>query len=377
VSRISIKELRKSYGSAVVIDSMSLDIHEGEFVTLLGPSGCGKTTTLRSVAGLETPDAGTSIIGEKTVSCAERGISVPPNKRDLAMVVQSYAIWPHMNVFNNVAFPLRRQRVPRDQLRRRVLAALESVGLAHVAARTATQLSGGQQQRVALARALVSDPAVLLFDEPLSNLDAQLRVSMRDEIIRLRGKGHTSVYVTHDQSEAFALSDRIAIMFDGEIVQLDTGRAIVDRPATLTVAQFLGIENLLPATALGRENADAVVELTGSGCRLRVGHGGEGVDAGQSVTVAIRAPHIAIADVPYGQNSCAGVIEQVTFLGDTLQYRVRVDRQQIVARVVPGVDNTFAQGDTVHVYLPAEHLSMFRQRVASRSDHHDTKEITP
>jgi ABC-type Fe3+/spermidine/putrescine transport system ATPase subunit len=140
VSRISIKELRKSYGSAVVIDSMSLDIHEGEFITLLGPSGCGKTTTLRSVAGLETPDAGTITIGEKTVTCAERGISVPPNKRDLGMVFQSYAIWPHMNVFNNVAFPLRRQRVPRDQLRRRVLAALESVGLAHVATRTATQL---------------------------------------------------------------------------------------------------------------------------------------------------------------------------------------------------------------------------------------------
>ena len=291
MSRITISGLTKTYAGNTVIDALDLDVQEGEFLTLLGPSGCGKTTTLRSIAGLETPDAGTIRIGERVVTDMGEGKVLPPNRRSLGMVFQSYAIWPHLTVFDNVAYPLRRARVPRAQVRERVMRSLESVGLDHTANRSATQLSGGQQQRIALARAMVADPEVLLFDEPLSNLDAQLRIAMRDEISKTRGRGRTSIYVTHDQSEAFALSDRIAIMLGGRIAQLDTPVAVMDHPANLEVARFLGVENLLDGKVLGTADGVASVEVPALGAVLAVRTGASPV-AGSAATVGIRAGRI-------------------------------------------------------------------------------------
>lgn len=378
MSSITISHLRKSYGPTTVIDGLDLDIAEGEFVTLLGPSGCGKTTTLRSIAGLETPDSGRISIGDKIVTCIETGVALPPNKRSLGMVFQSYAIWPHMSVFGNVAYPLRRRRLPSGELKKRVMAALESVGLAHAATRLPTQLSGGQQQRVALARAIVADPAVLLFDEPLSNLDAQLRISMRDEISRLRSRGRTSVYVTHDQSEAFALSDRIAVMFDGRIVQLDTAQAIVARPVDIAVAKFLGIENLIPGRILSRSGDEAIVDAPAVGTRLRVMRGADQVAAGDEVTLAIRATHALVGSTAFQENSCTGRIIQVTFLGDGFQYRIQVGAQQVLARTSLDDPTRFQHGEEVHVAFPAEHLSVFPQSAdAATQPHHLHKEIAP
>ncbi len=370
MSRIKISNLSKSYGSATVIDGLDLDIAEGEFVTLLGPSGCGKTTTLRSVAGLETPDTGRITIGEKIVTCMTTGVALPPNKRSLGMVFQSYAIWPHMSVFGNVAYPLRRKGLSATDLRGRVMATLESVGLAHAATRLATQLSGGQQQRVALARAIVADPAVLLFDEPLSNLDAQLRISMRDEIMRLRGKGRTSVYVTHDQSEAFALSDRVAVMFDGKIVQLDTAREIVARPVNLDVAKFLGVENLIGGTVVRSKGNEALIDTPSIGCRVRVTRGAETVVDNDKVTLAIRASHALVGTRKFAENSCAGRVVQVTFLGDGFQYRIQVGTQQVLVRTSLDEADQYQNGEEVHVGFPTEHLTVYNQtlRPSSTSD---------
>jgi iron(III) transport system ATP-binding protein len=379
VSRIKISNLTKSYGSATVIDGLDLDIAEGEFITLLGPSGCGKTTTLRSVAGLETPDTGRITIGDKIVTCMQTGVALPPNKRSLGMVFQSYAIWPHMSVFDNVAYPLRRKGFSSRELRAKVMTSLESVGLAHAATRLATQLSGGQQQRVALARAIVADPAVLLFDEPLSNLDAQLRISMRDEIMRLRGKGRTSLYVTHDQAEAFALSDRVAVMFDGKIVQLDTAQEIVARPVSLAVATFLGIENLIPGTVITNTKGEALVDAPSIGCRLRVTRGAEAVSSGDPVTLAIRASHALVGTHKFQENSCSGRVVQVTFLGDGFQYRIQVGTHQVLVRTTLDEVAQFHNGEEVHVAFPTDHLSVFTQsnHDASTSDKTLEKEIAP
>lgn len=379
MSAISIRNLSKSYGSATVLDDLDLDVSEGDFVTLLGPSGCGKTTTLRAVAGLETPDTGRITIGGKVVTCMKTGTAVPPNKRSLGMVFQSYAIWPHMSVYSNVAYPLRRQGLSAEELKKRVMASLESVGLAHAATRLATQLSGGQQQRVALARAIVGNPSVLLFDEPLSNLDAQLRISMRDEITRLRSQDRTSVYVTHDQSEAFALSDRIAIMFDGRIVQLDKAQEIVARPANLAVAQFLGIEGLIPGTVRRRSADEVVIEAPSLRCRLRVTKWTTPVAEGDNVTMAIRATDVLLGTEEFRENSCGGRIVQQTFLGDGFQYRVQVGSHQVLAKTPLGEAHQFQHGDDVHVGFPIDHLTVFHpaDQVPTTADPSPMKEIAP
>ncbi|MBM9466998.1 ABC transporter ATP-binding protein [Nakamurella leprariae] len=369
MSGIVIHELTKRYGDATVLDALDLTVREGEFLTLLGPSGCGKTTTLRAIAGLEPPDGGTIRIGDTVVTSVADGIEVPPNKRSLGMVFQSYAIWPHMSVFDNVAFPLRRQGVGVIEVRQRVLDSLEIVGLVHAARRSATALSGGQQQRVALARAMVADPKVLLFDEPLSNLDAQLRISMRDEIQRVRSDGQTSIYVTHDQSEAFALSDRIAVMLGGIMVQLDTPAAVMSRPVNAEVARFLGVENLFEGTVRG-----LVRSGTGSGSVLAVDVPSlktvlsavhpETVPAGAAVTVGIRAGAVMVAgagapgDVP--PNTSTGRVVQSTFLGEGVQYRMAVGSAHVLARTFSGVAApTLPPGASLSVTLPPEAVAVF------------------
>jgi len=246
MSKIVIQGLVKKFGSVVAVDDLDLEIREGEFLTLLGPSGCGKTTTLRCVAGLEYPEKGKIHIGNILVTSAEEGILLPPEKRNVGMVFQSYAIWPHKTVFDNVAFGLSIRKVSKDRIQKRVMDVLKQVHMGEYAARYATELSGGQQQRVAVARALAFEPRALLFDEPLSNLDAKLREEMRVELVEIQKRiGISSLYVTHDQIEAMAISDRIAVMDKGKIVQIGPPSEIYNKPANTFVAGFIGTTNLL------------------------------------------------------------------------------------------------------------------------------------
>jgi len=363
MSSISVSHLNKSYGANTVIDDLSITIAEGEFLTLLGPSGCGKTTTLRSIAGLETPDSGEISIGSKVVTSMSTGVVLPPNHRSLGMVFQSYAIWPHLTVFNNVAYPLRRQKVAAKQIESRVMATLASVGLDHAAHRSATLLSGGQQQRVALARAIVSNPEVLLFDEPLSNLDATLRITMRDEIQRVRSLGSTtSVYVTHDQSEAFSLSDRVAIMLDGKIVQLDTPTEVVTNPLTLEISKFLGVENVLTAAVHSVDSSHMVLEVPELGIKLIAPMSREPARVGDAISITIRATSIEIVgkEKALDPNVLHGTIVQTTFLGDAVQYRVAVGTSHVLVRAGAADARPLPEGQPISVQLPVHRLSVFR-----------------
>ena len=264
MSDVVIENVQRKFGSATAVDSINLTIQAGEFVTLLGPSGCGKTTTLRMVAGLEQNTGGRIWIGDTLVSDAAKGFFLAPDRRRLGMVFQSYAIWPHMTVFDNVAYPLRIRRRPQEEIRERVQKALELVEMAPYAQRPSPALSGGQQQRVAIARALVFEPKVLLLDEPLSNLDAKLRMQMGDEFRMLQQRlGITCLYVTHDQEEAMALSDRVVVMQSGRILQIGTPEQIYQTPDSHAVAAFLGAPNILDCEVTSCEAVnDRVFRLT-------------------------------------------------------------------------------------------------------------------
>jgi multiple sugar transport system ATP-binding protein len=291
VAEIHLERLRKTYGRVVAIRELSMQIRDGEFLVLLGPSGCGKTTTLRAIAGLEQLDHGRVMIGERDVT------ALPPGKRGIAMVFQSYAVFPHMRVYDNVVFGLRMRRVPEAEQRRRAAEIAELLGIADLLHRYPAQLSGGQRQRVAVARAIVMRPDVLLMDEPLSNLDALLRLHTRAELKRLhREVGSTTVYVTHDQVEALSLGDRIAVMKDGEIVQCDTPSRIYDDPANVFVGSFIGSPpmNFIEGTARG---ADGALAVDVRGARIPLpqgpGYGGE-----MKVLAGIRPEHIAVSLSP-------------------------------------------------------------------------------
>ena len=261
-AELRVERLRKLFAvGRPAVDDVSFDVAAGEIVVLLGPSGCGKTTTLRCVAGLEQPSTGTIAIGGTVVSAPEQGILLPPRKRNIGMVFQSYAVWPHMTVWQNVAYPLRTRRLASAELAGKVEAVLALVGLSNYAQRPVTALSGGQMQRVALARSLVYEPQLLLLDEPLSNLDAKLRLRLRDDLRRIIKKsGVTALYVTHDQAEAVALGDRIGVMRDGKLLQLAPADAIYNRPVELFVAHFTGASNLLAGRVLERQGDFGVIE---------------------------------------------------------------------------------------------------------------------
>ncbi|MGE3248085.1 MAG: ABC transporter ATP-binding protein, partial [Beijerinckiaceae bacterium] len=260
---LSVRSLNTEYqtqkGPPVkAAQDVSFEVPKGKFFTLLGPSGCGKTTTLRSIAGLERPTTGEIEVNSKIVYSSAKGIFIPPNRRNFGMVFQSYAIWPHMTVFANAAFPLevRKDRPSKQAIRDKVMGVLSAVQLDHLAERDATRLSGGQQQRLALARALVMEPELLLLDEPLSNLDAKLREAMRFELKRIqRDNGLTTIYVTHDQGEALALSHEIAVMSEGRIVQIGSPKAIYDHPRTKFVADFIGTTNFLDGAVKGESGS--------------------------------------------------------------------------------------------------------------------------
>ena len=310
---IQFKNIVKSFEDGqVVLKGVSLDIYENEFVTLLGPSGCGKTTTLRMIAGFESPDEGEIYLGDEAIN------ELTPNKRDTAMVFQSYALLPHYNVFDNVAYGLKLRKVPKEEIKARVMKILDLVELNGMEARMTNQLSGGQQQRVALARALVVEPSVLLFDEPLSNLDAKLRVSMRTEIRRIQQEvGITAIYVTHDQSEAMALSDKIIIMNKGVGAQMGTPQEIYYHPVNEFVADFIGEANFLKGTMTGRDGNYAV--LTVEGCEIRVPAGAE-MQQGKDYTVVLRPEAAALADE--GGMPCRVVLS--CFMGSYQNYHVMV-----------------------------------------------------
>jgi iron(III) transport system ATP-binding protein len=319
------------------VDDVSIDVAEGELFTLLGPSGCGKTTMLRSIAGLEMPDAGEIAIEGRTLFSSEKRIRVPANERRLGMVFQSYAIWPHMNVFKNVAFPLqvlpRRKRPNRGQIRERVERALAVVRLDHLATRQATDLSGGQQQRLALARALVMEPPLLLLDEPLSNLDAKLREEMVFELKRLqRELGVTGIYVTHDQSEALAMSSRVAVMRSGKIEQVGRPREVYEMPASRFVADFIGTSNFIDGVVEARDGGVYVVRTPDG--ELRVRSDAE-FPVGANVVVAARPENVVLD--PHrtngaGPNRWQGRVEARAFLGEAVDHVVSVGSREIRAR---------------------------------------------
>jgi iron(III) transport system ATP-binding protein len=311
---------------------VSLAVEQGEFVTLLGPSGCGKTTTLRCIAGLERPDDGEIRIGGDVVAAPARRIYLYPEQRNIGMVFQSYAVWPHMTVFDNVAYGLRVRRVLAAEIKTRTMHALELVGLASLAGRYATKLSGGQRQRVALARAIVYEPRVLLLDEPLSNLDAKLREQMRIELVRLQHEvGITSIYVTHDQAEALAMSDRVVVMNNGVIQQTGDPQTIYAKPANAFVANFIGVTNLMPGRLIGRSGEYWDVEIgLGEGMpplRLRAASG-DGACAGQSVILSLRPENIEIAfeagDGEFHPNCIEGEVVDTIYLGNAMECRVKV-----------------------------------------------------
>ncbi|MFM1816548.1 MAG: hypothetical protein RLZ98_3243 [Pseudomonadota bacterium] len=357
---LQIENLKKTFvthdGSRVpAIGGVSLDIPQGKLLTLLGPSGCGKTTTLRSVAGLETPESGVIRIGDTVVFDGARRINMPANRRGIGMVFQSYAIWPHMTVFENVAFPLRvaqDRRYSRKEIEDAVARALEMVRLGGYQTRSSTQLSGGQQQRLALARGLVREPSLLLLDEPLSNLDATLREEMRFELKRLQlTLGITTLYVTHDQAEALALSDEIAVMRGGHVIQRGTPSEIYHNPNSEFVAGFVGSTNLLKGTVEQAPDANSIGRVkTPQGsfaCTFN-----KSATSASSILVCVRPEDIQMASgQPNGAtNSFGAKITNRIFLGDVIDYQVELGGEEMRVRSRPEWD--FAIGDQVTVTIP-------------------------
>lgn len=318
---IKISNITKCYGSSIILNKVSFTINEGELFTLLGPSGCGKTTTLRIIAGLCDSDKGEVYLGKRMIN------KVPAWERDVAFVFQSYAIWPFMDIFNNIAFGLKLRKFPKSEIKERVMRIIGMLGLDGLERRSPNQLSGGQLQRVALARSLVVEPPVLLLDEPLSNLDAKVRVEIRQEIRRLQKKiGITMIYVTHDQEEALVISDKIAVMNNGKIEQIGTPMEIYTNPQTPFVATFIGTINSIEGNILKKsENNLAVVKICDNlSIKSQINNN---ISQGQKVMLFIRPENIEIIEnnqLNGLSNKIKGIILQVTFVGNIIRYRIEI-----------------------------------------------------
>ena len=340
MANLTIKNVTKAFGENVVLKEFNQTIGDGEFITLLGPSGCGKTTMLRMIAGFEKPTTGEILIGDKVVSSDK--VFVPPEKRDIGMVFQSYAVWPHMTVFDNVAYPLTIQKKKKDEIKQNVERVLEIVHLSQYRDRIPSQLSGGQQQRVALARALVAHPQLLLLDEPLSNLDAKLRETMRFEIKEIQEKlGITVVYVTHDQTEAMAMSDRIILINRGMIQQVASPAEIYNHPANQFVADFLGkvdfIKGEIRSGSIFLDEAEQSIPYTG--------------DKTGRVELAVRPERITIS---MEKGDLRGVLESQFYLGDVNDCRVRIGNKSIRVIAPPETYSRMKPGDVVFLTFREE-----------------------
>ncbi len=346
---VTLRNLTKKFGSTAAVDQLSLDIATGEFVTLLGPSGCGKTTTLRMIAGFIEPDAGEVLVDGRTLSAPGR--VVRPEHRNMAMVFQGYALWPHMTVYQNIEYGVK-LRGGRGDVRTRVLSMLDVVRMTPFADRYPGELSGGQQQRVALARALAVEPAVMLMDEPLSNLDASLREEMRIEIRRLHTAfGITTIYVTHDLVEAMVVSDRIVVMQHGRIEQVGTHEEIFNAPRTRFVAGFIGKTSFLPGVVDG----DGCVLVGEQQLRLRV-TAASPYQSGQAVTIALRPHNLQLSRSAHeckDDNVIPGTVVQEVFLGDTREYLIRLAGMETVVRVLHRPDERFEPAEEVFITVPA------------------------
>lgn len=340
-------------GAAVVaVDGVNIEIEKGEFITLLGPSGCGKTTTLRLIAGFEFPTDGRIVLENEEIS------EIPPNKRDMAMVFQSYAIFPHLNVFENIAYGLKIKRLGRQEIKQRVAQVLTMTELTGLENRAPNQLSGGQQQRVALARALVMEPKVLLFDEPLSNLDAKLRVQMRTEIRRIQQSfGITSIYVTHDQDEAMALSDRIVVMLNGRIQQMDTAIEIYRRPANKFVADFIGQANFLPVQIVSKTEESYLVKLYESNLSVPK-NSRHPFSNGDNALLMLRPESVQLhKSPPVEQAAIQGAVRHMSYLGSLAEYQLEVMGQIIsVVQYDPKAEDLYEIDTNVYLNFLSDNL---------------------
>jgi iron(III) transport system ATP-binding protein len=352
-SMLKVQDLRLRYrtdeGEVEAVRGLSLNVERGQFYTLLGPSGCGKTSTLRCIAGLETPTSGLIEIDSTVVYASSTRTLIPPHKRDIGMVFQSYAIWPHMTVFDNVAFPLVHgsRKQPKKVVEEKVMRALGMVQLDHVASRPAPMLSGGQQQRVALARAIASEPALLLLDEPLSNLDAKLREDMRQEIKALvRQLETTTLYVTHDQLEALSMSDKVALVNEGLIVQEGAPRDVYLRPADSFVANFLGRTNLIEGRVT---DASGQVETRWGVLRVSLP---AWASQGSEVTVGFRPESVLLSETGAESDGLSGKIASTSFIGDAIEYQVDLGGRTVRAKGQPFV--VLDEGRPVIVRVPPE-----------------------
>jgi iron(III) transport system ATP-binding protein len=352
-AELRVEQLRKTFATGrPAVDDVSFTVAAGEIVALVGPSGCGKTTTLRCVAGLEHPSEGVIRIGGTVVSAPAQGVLVPPRQRHIGMVFQSYAVWPHMTVWQNVAYPLRQRRVARADIDRRTREALELVGLLDYAQRAVVSLSGGQMQRVALARSVVYEPQLLLLDEPLSNLDANLRLRLRDDLRRIiKRTGVTALYVTHDQAEAVVLGDRVGVMRDGKLLQIGTPADIFNRPVDLFVARFTGASNLFGGRLIDRQGELGTIEAP-SGHRL-VAWLPPRVGPGAAVKVAVRPENVRLGARGDGANHFTARVATQRYEGAQTIYGLSVLGIELAALEL-GSDARHTVGSDVDILLPPQ-----------------------
>jgi iron(III) transport system ATP-binding protein len=356
---VRLQNIVKQFGTTMAVDHVYVNVREGEFFTFLGPSGCGKSTTLRIIAGFERPDSGEVYFDNRRMN------EVPPEKRNTGMVFQNYAIWPHMTVFENVAFGLEMRKMPSEQQNTKVLETLDMVELEGLEQRIPDQLSGGQQQRVALARALVIEPDVLLLDEPLSNLDAKLRVEMRTEIRKLQKRvGITTIYVTHDQKEALAVSDRIAVMNRGKIEQIGSPTSIYEQPANQFVADFIGLINLFSGTV--SELTDDRVRITTSSGQDIMANNFENITEGMTIIIAVRPENMEVRSPSYKdprQNLINGVIEGVEYQGDIVRYKIRANEITLnTDQYAPAGKKIFNLNDSITVCFDRDAVSLIERK---------------